>query len=119
MEDQTMADTQSTTEVTGEFTQEQVRAISDIVVKAVNTAVNARVSTANTPDNVEKLDKDPAMEQADKVEGELLAQLVNPKYMMVRGRKGARLINVTQKGIESLANWRKERGQYGSETFIK
>jgi len=114
-----MADTQSTTEVTGEFTPVQIEQISTIAAQAATAALKQLVRPAEAEGNVQHIDKDPAMNQADEAEASLLKQLANPRFMMVRGRKGAQLVNVTKQGLDAIANWKKERSQYKDTIFVK
>ena len=99
------------------FTQEQREEITEIVTQAVLSI--APQGTAQQAENVQTLDKDPAMSKADEAEAELLMQLANPKFMMVRGRRGTRLVNVTQQSLDAIRNWKQERTQFGNTIAIK
>ena len=115
MEDQTM-DPENTA---GEFTPVQIEQISTIAAAAATEALKQLVKPAEAEGNVQHIDKDPAMNQADEAEASLLKQLANPRFMMVRGRKGAQLINVTKQGLDAIGNWKKERSQYKDTIFVK
>ena len=100
------------------LTPEQVTEVTTKVTKAVAAALPATPAPQATT-NVQQIDKDPAMAQADEAEATLLKGLANPKYMMVRGRKGCQLVNVTQQGLDAISNWKKERNQYNNTIFVK
>ena len=101
------------------FTQEQTDAITKIVTTAVTAALPAPQAPETETNNVQKVDKDPAMNQADEAEADLLKQLAKPNFMMVRGRRGCQLINITQQSLDAIANWKKERNQYNNTIFVK
>ena len=101
------------------FTQEQTDAITKIVTTAVTAALPAAQPATVTPENVQTLDKDPAMEHADEAEGKLLKQLTNPQFMMVRGRRGCRLVNVTKDSLDAIRNWKQERNQFGNSVNVR
>jgi hypothetical protein len=99
------------------LTTDQLDQVSRVVEAAISKARNS--TPAEPADNVQTLDKDPAMSQADEAEAALLKQLANPKFMMVRGRRGTRLINVTQQSLDAIRNWKQERTQFGNTIAIK
>ena len=62
---------------------------------------------------------DPVSQKLDEVEAELVGQLANPVHKIVRGRKGAVLIDVTAESIAQLQDLRNNRKKWRTQTNLR
>ena len=62
---------------------------------------------------------DPVSQKLDEVEADLVEQLKNPVHKIVRGRRGATVIDVTAESIAQLLELRKSRAKYRTQFNIR
>jgi len=80
----------------------------------------APAASAQAPAVSEEVEyTDPVSKKLDEVEAELVGQLANPVHKIVRGRKGATLIDVTAESIAQLQDLRNNRKKWRTQTNIR
>tara|TARA_B100000519_G_C13939333_1_gene295312 strand:- start:92 stop:412 length:321 start_codon:yes stop_codon:yes gene_type:complete len=80
----------------------------------------APVASAEAPVVSEEVTySDPVSQKLDEVEAQLVEQLANPVHKIVRGRRGATVIDVTAESIAQLLELRKSRAKYRTQYNIR
>ena len=98
--------------------QEIAQIVTD-TVKSLVPIVPKASKAVPTNDNITEVDKDPSISAAHEAEAELVKQLVNPKYMIVRGKKTTQLVNQTQQSLDSVRSYLNDRNQFGAIKTIR
>ena len=81
--------------------------VSDVVSNLVPQLIAAQIPSqqVTTTANVEEIHKDPCYLALIEAKKDIVAQLANPKYMMVRGsRNRGQLINQTKEALVTINN---------------
>ena len=63
--------------------------------------------------------EDPGLDSLFKAESQLIAQMVNPKYKLLRGRRGTVLVNETLEQLNSIRDMIRDRKNYRTQTKVR
>ena len=87
------------------FTQDQAAEIGNIISEQIAKAMGTPVSQPQPQHNLQEIHKDPAYLALIDAKKEIIKQLANPQYLMVRGgRNKGLLINQTKEALVTVNN---------------
>ena len=76
------------------------------------------VTEDNNTSGIETVE-DPGLDSLFKAESQLIAQMVNPKYKLLRGRRGTVLVNETLEQLNSIRDMIRDRKNYRTQTKVR
>ena len=91
--------------------------IGSMLVDVLDKKLGAPTQAPVVSEEVEYTD--PVSQKLDEGEAQLVEQLTNPVHKIVRGRKGATLIDVTAESIAQLQDLRNNRKKWRTQTNIR
>mgnify|MGYP003129061997 CR=1 FL=1 len=101
------------------LSSKELKSITDAVTKQVIASMNVEKQMTSTSVQQEMEYSDPVAAKLDEVEAQLVEQLANPVHKVIRGRRGATVIDVTAESIAQLQDLRKNRSKWRTQFNIK